>query len=50
MEGRVCAVTEGNSHASKLDCPLSKREDAGVFDAFGQIEVSIKTRPHRLPG
>jgi hypothetical protein len=41
MEGRVCAVTEGNSHASKLDCPLSKRDDAGVFHAFGQMEVSI---------
>ncbi|KAG0530217.1 hypothetical protein BDA96_05G166500 [Sorghum bicolor] len=42
MEGRACAVTNGNSsHASKLDCPLSKRDDAGVFDAFGQIEVSI---------
>jgi hypothetical protein len=50
MEGRACAVTKGNSHASKLDCSLSKREDTGVFDVSGQIEVSIKARPHRLPG
>jgi hypothetical protein len=41
MEGRACAVTKGNSHASKVDCLLSKRDDAGVFDAFAQIEVSI---------
>jgi hypothetical protein len=36
MEGRACAVTKGNSHASKLDCLLSKRDDAGVFYAFAQ--------------
>ena len=40
VEGWPCAVIEGNSHDTKLVCPLSKGETGGVLDTAGEDEES----------
>jgi len=39
VEGWPCAVIEGNSHDTKLVCPLSKGATGGVLDTAGEDEV-----------
>ena len=40
VEGWPCAVIEGNSHDTKLVCPLSKGETGVVLDTAGADEAS----------